>query len=137
MVRTHHHVERRKQPRYILREGTYAFLRPPANKIGQILDISLSGLAFTYFSTNGASCEPEGLDLLAEGGLCMENIPFETINDFIIPNEHPFSQITMRRRCIKFANISTDLTAYIQDIINKYGPGDPGEEYRIDTEILH
>jgi len=120
VVGTNQYIERRKQPRYIMREGTYAFLRPPANKIGQILDISLSGLAFSYFSTNGASQEPEGIDLLAEGEGCMEDVPFETVNDFVIPNKQPFSQITMRRRCIKFGNLATEHMLYIENLINKY-----------------
>lgn len=120
MANTHHLIERRQHPRYIMRQGTYAFLRPPANKIDQILDISLSGLAFTYFSTNGASSETNGLDVLTAGGLCLENIPFETVNDFIIPNEQLFSQISMRRRCIKFGYLSTDHTLSLKNLIEKY-----------------
>jgi hypothetical protein len=116
----HQHIERRQHPRYSLREGTYAFLRPPANKIGQIIDISLSGLAFSYFSTNGASPDTKDLDLLAVGGKRLENIPFETVNDSIIPNEIPFSQITMRRKCVKFGNLSTDHMLYIENIIEQY-----------------
>ncbi len=120
MASIHSQVDRRKDKRFLLREGTYAFLRPPANKIGQILDISVSGLAFTYFSTNGASQDSHGLDLLAEGGVCLENVPFETVNDIVIPNEHPFSQITMRRRSIKFGDLTADHTLYIENLIERY-----------------
>ncbi|MCJ7600662.1 MAG: hypothetical protein MUO63_04060 [Desulfobulbaceae bacterium] len=114
-------IERRGHKRYLVRDGTYAFLRPPANKIGQIIDISLSGLAFCYFSTNGASRDSNGLDLLADDGICLEDVPYTTINDFILPTEQPYSQITMRRRCIKFGLLSKKHREYLQKIINKYG----------------
>jgi hypothetical protein len=114
-------IERRGHKRYLVRDGTYAFLRAPANKIGQIIDISLSGLAFCYFSTNGASRDADGLDLLADDGICLEDIPYTTINDFILPTEQPFSQITMRRRCVKFGHLTEKHQAHLQKIINKYG----------------
>ncbi len=120
MVNTQPHYERRKQKRHVLRDGAYAFLRPPANKLGQIIDISLSGLAFSYFANGEVSMESTGLDLLSEEGITLENIPFTTINDFILPNEQPFSQITMRRRCIKFDSLSLDAQKYLHTIIATY-----------------
>lgn len=113
--------ERRKRERFIMRDGAYAFLRPPANKIGQVIDISLDGLAFSYFSTNGPILDAHGLDLLADEGIYLENLPFKTVNDFIIPNEQPYSQITMRRRCIQFGNLTTRDRNLIQNLIDKYG----------------
>lgn len=113
--------ERRKDKRYFAKDGMYAFLRPPANKIGQIIDISPAGLAFCYFSTNGASRDANGLDLLADDGICLEDLPYTTINDFILPAEQPFSQITMRRRCIKFGPLTENNMESLRNIINKYG----------------
>jgi hypothetical protein len=117
-------VERRKHKRYLPQDGTYAVLRPPANKIGKIIDISLSGMAFTYFSTNGKTIASKGLDLLADEGLCLENIPYTMINDSVIPNEQPFSQITMRRHCIQFNGISDDHRNQLKSFISKYGTTD-------------
>ncbi|MFH1216097.1 MAG: PilZ domain-containing protein [Pseudomonadota bacterium] len=114
-------IDRRRHKRYVMCDGTYAFLRPPANKIGQIIDISMSGLAFCYFSTNGASRDAQGLDLLVEEGLCLEDIPYTTVNDFILPNEQPFSQITMRRRCIKFGSLTIKHKEHLQQLIDRYG----------------
>ncbi|MCB2183711.1 MAG: PilZ domain-containing protein [Desulfobulbaceae bacterium] len=116
--------ERRKHKRFIMRDGTYAFLRPPANKLGQIIDISMSGLAFSYFSTNGASLESAGLDVLADEGVFLENLPIKTVNDFVLPNEQPFSQITMRRRCVKFKSLSREHKEHLLRVIEKYGRSD-------------
>ncbi len=117
-------AERRKHKRYFTIDGTYAVLRPPANKIGKIIDISLSGLAFSYFSTNGATMVSPSLDLLADEGLCLENMTYTLINDCIIPYEQPFSQITMRRHCIQFNGLTEDHKNQLQTFIDKYGTTD-------------
>ncbi len=117
-------VERRKHKRYITQDGTYAVLRPPANKIGKIIDISLSGLAFSYFSTNGKPMQSPGLDLLADEGLCLENMPYQLIDDCVMPNEQPFSQITMRRHCVKFNGLTDEHINQLQTFIKKYGMAD-------------
>lgn len=114
-------VERRAEKRYLMRGDTFAFLHPPVNKIGQLIDISLSGLAFSYFSTSGASMESNGLDLLGDGGIYLEDIPYQTIHDYVLPNEQPFSQITMRRRCIKFGTLKPEHIDNLRNLINKYG----------------
>jgi len=45
-------VERRKSKRYRAVEGVYAAISPRSNKLGQIIDISMGGLAFKYIDTN-------------------------------------------------------------------------------------
>jgi len=117
-------VERRRHKRFATQDGTYAVLRSPANKIGKLLDISVSGLAFSYFSTNGGILESAGLDLLADEGLCLENMPYTLINDCVMPNEQPFSQITMRRHCVKFNGLSEEQTDQLRAFIEKYGIAD-------------
>ena len=80
-------VERRKHRRIKMRGDAFAFLRPPVNKIGQLIDISFSGLSFNYFSKQEASMEANGLDLLADGTICLEDIPYTIINDFITASQ--------------------------------------------------
>lgn len=114
-------TDKRHHQRFMLRDSTYAFLRSPANKLGQILDISQSGLAFSYFSTNGSFMESDRLDILANEKIFLENIPIKTIADFILPTEQPFSQITMRRRSLQFKSLSEDQVSQLKDFIYKYG----------------
>ena len=45
-------VERRKNKRYKAVEGAYAAISPNSHKLGQIIDISMGGLAFKYIDTN-------------------------------------------------------------------------------------
>lgn len=113
--------ERRRHERFKIRDGAYAFLRPPAHKIGQLIDISLSGLAFSYFSPSGTAPESEGLDLLADRQIYLEKIPHTLISDIILPHSESFSQITMRRRSVQFGPLTPELKASIENIIKHYG----------------
>lgn len=115
-------TERRRERRFNLRDGSaYTLLHPPANKIGGLIDISFSGLAFSYFSVDGKKQTPDRIDILSDGDLVLENIPCETVNEFAIPNEQPFSLITMRRCCVKFGNLTSDHVEQIQNLIDKHG----------------
>lgn len=117
--------ERRREKRIMLRDGSaYSIIRPPANKIGGVIDISLSGLAFSYFSIDGKAQKPDRLDILSNGDLTLENIPCETVNEFAIPNEQPFSQITMRRCCVKFGTLTPQHIEQIEYLIANHGIDD-------------
>jgi hypothetical protein len=119
-------VERRKHKRYVVGYCTYAVLRPPATTIGQIVDISLSGLAFQYFSPNGDAMQYHSLDILAAEGLCLENISYELIDDITIPNDVPFSELKMYRHCIKFNGLTDHQKRQIQSFINTHTTTDTG-----------
>ncbi|MFP3982415.1 MAG: PilZ domain-containing protein [Desulfurivibrionaceae bacterium] len=122
MSETKSFKERRKEPRFTMQAKTYAVLRQPANKIGKILDISRSGLAFTYLSTNETLTKPVcRIDLLAEDeGVLVENLPFSSVSDCVVPNKQPFQQITMRRHSIKFGNLDEDQVNALELFIKKY-----------------
>lgn len=114
-------VEPRKHKRDLTEVCTYAVLRHPANTIGQIIDISLSGLAFNYLSSNSKPTESNSLDILAGEGLCLENIAYELIDDFIIPHELPFSKLIMHRQCVKFSGLTNDHVIQLQAFIKNHG----------------
>ena len=117
--------ERRREKRVMLRDGSaYTVISPPANKIGGVIDISLSGLAFSYFSIDGKVQNPEMLDILCNGDIALENIPCVTVNEFAIPNEQPFSQITMRRCCVKFGSLNSQHVKQIKNMMRDYGLAD-------------
>lgn len=117
--------ERRREKRIMLRDGSaYTVIRPPANKIGGVIDISLSGLAFSYFSIGGKVQKPERLDILCNGDLVLENIPCKTVSEFAIPNEQPFSQISMRRCCVKFGSLTPQHIEQLENVMSNYGIAD-------------
>ncbi|MFO7761155.1 MAG: hypothetical protein R6V20_06050 [Desulfobia sp.] len=113
------------EPRFPMQDKTYAILRQPANKIGKILDISRSGMSFTYLSTNGELSKPtRGIDLLAEDeGIFVENLPFRSVSDNMVKHSQPFRQITIRRHSIKFENLTEKKLTSIEAFIEKYSLG--------------
>ena len=121
MDKTNPRQERRREKRYRVKDGTYAVLGAPANKLGQIVDISMSGMAFTYLADSDPIGTAEELNILANQGICVEKIPYTTVTDVVVPNETPFSTIIMRRHCIKFADLTTETKTKIQKLIDEYG----------------
>ncbi len=113
--------ERRRDKRYRLKDGTYAVLGAPANKLGQIIDISMSGMAFTYLADNDPIGTADALDILANQGICVEKIPYTTVTDVVVPNETLFSTVIMRRHCIKFNDLDMETKKKIQGVIELYG----------------
>ena len=113
--------ERRRYKRHELKDGTYAVLGAPANKLGQIVDISMSGMAFTYLADTDPIGMAEELDILANQGMFVKKIPYTTITDVVVPNNTPFSTIVMRRHCVKFNDLTAETKTRIQELIEEFG----------------
>lgn len=99
-------IERRKHRRFQVQSIAFAVLRDQGRQLGQIVDISMGGLAFNYIAVGGNADRAFELDiLLAYKGLYMKKVQFMTISDFQIANKSPFSPITMRRHGVKFGEL--------------------------------
>lgn len=111
--------ERRAYQRFRTQEGTYAVFGPHSSRIGQIMDISMGGIAFHYM----AGQEPNGRDdmsiFLAESSFYLKKISFETIWDKET-RRVPFSSINMRRRGIAFADLSDDQRSQLEHFIENH-----------------
>lgn len=114
--------ERRELERHTVKEGAYALMRQPANKIGQIIDISMSGLAFSYLSINADDSNRESsyMDLLAEDGLLVESLPIKPISKTVIPNRQSFSHLSIWRQSVKFEDMSNHQKRSLQSLIDQY-----------------
>ncbi len=114
-------IERRKHRRLQVQDIAFAVLRDQDRQLGQIMDISMGGLAFNYISGGGNADSAFELDiLLAYNGLYMKKIQFKTISDFQIANKSPFTSITMRRRGIKFGELTPKQTSMLKNFIQEY-----------------
>ena len=113
-------VERRKHKRYRSQICIYTVIRSPENTIGQLIDISLSGLALNYLSANSKPMRSSIFDLLAEEGLYIPNIPYEQIDDFVIHHELPCCQF-MHRHAVKFNGLTDSQVIQIHSLVSKHG----------------
>lgn len=113
-------IERRKNKRYKAKEGAYAAISPHSRKLGQIIDISIGGLSFKYIDNNDEKDdEPERSIFLSSLGYYVGDLPFKTIEDYEITNAPSFSSMKLRKRRVKFAELSFkqlfDLDFYLRN----------------------
>ena len=114
-------IERRKHRRLQVQDIAFAVLRDQGRQLGQIMDISMGGLAFNYIAGGGNDDSAFELDiLLAYKGLYMKKIQFKTISDFQIANKSPFSPITMRRHGVKFGKLTLKQTSMLKNFIQEH-----------------
>ena len=120
-------VERRKNKRYKAVEGAYAAISPNSHKLGQIIDISMGGLAFKYIDTSTDDTESEGLPeetvFLSSMGYYVGDLPFKTISDYEVTNAPSFSSMKVRKRHVQFADLSFkqlfDLDYYLRNNVSE------------------
>lgn len=120
-------VERRKHKRYKAVEGAYAAVSPNSHKLGQIIDISMSGLAFKYIDTSNDSPTeknmPEETIFLSSMGYYVGDLPFKTISDYEVTNAPSFSSMKVRKRHVQFTDLSFkqlfDLDYYLRNNVSE------------------
>ncbi len=116
-------IERRKNKRYKAVEGAYAAISPNSHKLGQIIDLSVGGLAFKYIDTSNEETEEkqtsEETIFLSSMGYYVGDLPFKTIADYEITNAPSFSSMKVRKRHVQFTDLSFkqlfDLDYYLKN----------------------
>jgi len=111
--------EFRKEKRYLVKDEAFAASDDPVREVGQILDISMGGLAFCYLEDGERSEEIFDLNIfLTEHRFFLGKLRVKIISDFEMQNEDPYSLIRMRRRGVQFRNLTSeqksDLRSFIQ-----------------------
>ena len=115
-------VERRKHRRYAIKDIAFAIIRSKGEEeLGQIVNISMGGLAFQYFIGNREFQKAERLDvLLADSGVQVENIEFRVVDDYELVNELPFSSITKREQRVTFNRLDDAQRQGLDSFIRRY-----------------
>jgi hypothetical protein len=118
-------VERRQQPRFKAVEGVFAALVNHNSKLGQIKDISKTGLAFHYIDHGNAPGEANELKIIiGQAGLYLDKLPFKKVADFQLKNEHSFSSINMRQIGLQFGELTSRQHTRIEHFIQKHTIGE-------------
>jgi len=120
-------IERRKNKRYKAVEGAYAAVSPNSHKLGQIIDLSMGGLAFKYIDTSSEETKdeqsPEETIFLSSMGYYVGDLPFKTIADYEVTNAPSFSSMKIRKRHVQFADLSFkqlfDLDYYLKNNVGE------------------
>ncbi len=124
MTDTKQRVEQRKHKRFKVLEGAFAALRAPwphSTRLGQIIDIGMGGLAFSYMDIGGETGGPSELDIvLSVKNFYLYKVPFKEVSDFQLDKEEGLTAIVTRRCSVRFGELTQDQKYQIQYFIENY-----------------
>jgi hypothetical protein len=115
--------EQRQYKRFQVPKGAFVGLGPYDTKVGQIIDMSMGGLAFRYVGME----EPlhGELDIfLSERDFYLGRIPFKTVSDFEMVSTAPSSPVSMRRTGVQFKKLTHFQISRLQYLIQNYTLGE-------------
>jgi hypothetical protein len=117
-------IERRKHKRFDIPAGVFVSCRPHGPRLGEVVDISRGGLAFRYYADKETPDESNELNIfLEEGNFYLNNVLFQTVNDFGI-HQTPFPSVTMRRSGVRFNNLTDHQVSQLQNFLENYAIGE-------------
>jgi hypothetical protein len=118
-------VEQRKHKRFSVSNGAFVALRPDYLKVGQVKNIGMDGLAFTYLMDDGKSPDQSlALDIfLADQTFRLEGVPFTIISDFHIDGI-PFSSVKTRQMDVQFGDLTPYQKAHLEYFIQNHTNGE-------------
>jgi hypothetical protein len=117
-------ADHRKHKRFQVPQGVFVGFGPHVNKVGQMVDLSLGGLAFRYIGT-GESQDGSHLDIfMTDNDFYLGLIPFKTVSDFEIVQTTPSSPMTMRRSGVRFRKLSSEQRSELEYFLQHHTLGE-------------
>jgi hypothetical protein len=125
-------VDHRAHQRYQVPTNSYISLGSDDRVLGQIIDISLGGIAFRYMGSEKLPDESHLDIVLTEGDLYLRKVPFKTVSDYEIPNTVlcktvdpiPRSCRTMRRSGLQFGELTPEQRVQLEYYLLNYATGE-------------
>jgi hypothetical protein len=115
-------VEKRQHKRTPVPKGVFVALRSDLVEVGQVVDMSLTGLGFRYVPHHAPSNGPSELLIFSRGNAYLYRIPFKTVWDKELKGL-PFNSAT---RCcgVQFGELAPLHAFQLEYLIQKYNTGD-------------
>ena len=114
-------AEQRQHKRFQAKDGAFAMSKVSVNKLGQIVDISLGGLAFNYIAWAETSNGIFEIDILfAERFFYLQNLSCRVVLDSDITLRNPFSSIRMRRLSVEFEKLTLTQRSELKYFIDNH-----------------
>lgn len=112
-------------------DGAFAAVAEEAEKVGQIQDISVDGLCFSYLSEkppNGAAETDidHTIDIFISGQrFFMPNIPCRLVHDQVVgPENQMYSGFCIRNCGVQFAELSRQQKEELTRFLSRLAPGE-------------
>jgi hypothetical protein len=113
-------VDRRKHKRFKAKEGVFALLTSD-NKMGQIKDISRSGLTFQYIGHDeplSGSTEMEIFSTIYD--FYLKKVPVKSVVDIEVDDDIPFSSVSMKQLRIQFGEMTRIQLRLLGYLLQRY-----------------
>lgn len=106
-------IQQRNLQRFLAKDLTFGKLQSESDEeIGQLLDISRSGLALRCFTDGKETQDYSELDIFLSGGdFAIGGISVKTVSDTGLANKSPFSTVIFKRYGLKFENLTREQKA--------------------------
>jgi hypothetical protein len=117
--------ERRGDKRFHASTGVFAVLGPNSTKVGRVIDISLSGLAFRHVDKEEPLSGLNELDVfMIDHDFHVNKIPFETVSDYEIRNEGPLALMKTRQSGLRFGELTPNQRSLLEYFIQNHTLGE-------------
>jgi len=118
-------ANKRKHTRFRSQDLAFAAFGAYSKEIGEIIDISMGGLAFLYIADGDQINESRELEIyLANNGFHLKEVPFTTISDFELTSEFPTSFIIMKRCGVQFGELTQTQVSQLGYFIQNHTVGE-------------
>ena len=116
-------TEQREHKRFQVPKGAFVGLGHHDTQVGQIIDVSMGGLAFRYVGSE----EPSNGELdifLSERDFYLGRIPFKSVSDFEMTTRTASTSMTMRRTGVRFRKLTESQISQLEYFIQNHTLGD-------------
>jgi hypothetical protein len=114
-------VERRNHERLEVQDGAFAIPSLEIGAVGQIVNISQGGLAFSYVGSQNRSKESPALKIsFRDGSFAIYRVPAKTVWDRPIPQAYSLDVITLRQCGVQFGELTEEQKFDLKCFIKNY-----------------
>ena len=114
-------IEKRKHPRFKVKERVFVELSVNPIRIGEIIDISVSGLSFRYIANGDIIQNSLEIKIYhSQSKFISEKMTVRTVWDGIIIPKFWTGIIKTRRRGVFFENLNENQKSQIEQFIQNY-----------------
>lgn len=116
---------RRKEARFSVSDSVYVVINTDPQTLGQMVEISTSGLAFTFVDLNEASKRLSeqttlGMDLFARGkGFFIKDLACRLVSKIKNVTDQSLSSLTIKRVGVEFENLTLPQQVQINHLVKR------------------
>lgn len=115
---------KRKQKRFSTQEGTYVKLSNGSIKVGQVINISKSGLAFSYITKGERLTGWQKINIFLSGdSFYVKQLPFKVISEYVIDKKNTLNNVFKKQCGGEFGEMTPNQKTQLEYLISKYTKG--------------